>query len=994
MTMLKGDVRAAFGCFAKTMTCALALMAGSVEAAVDQPDALTFVGTGYHTNDWFSFATTLHSDGDGVLLDNMSEFVLSPRYAAPIRKVILRVKASAPAPSRYLRVRPFVDGLEVGTNVFDCAARSVADTRTFESVSFDYPSDARVDAVRIGLDGSGTGNWRIASLVVFFGEKGADEDEILRSFAQELPPPGHPRVASFGLTSLSLAADAVADAASYRFSVVRVDGTPLTTVVENFAAAPALTASGWTISSENANLTEDTGSTYPDAKTASDGKALKVDKPKTVSSGAVWVEVVSAEVSDSISEASFVAKAGTTGRSDRISVYGRTDVASDWTLVGSPFAVTATKSWVTNAVPVEAGYRQVKFRFEAEADNFTPCGLDTLRVVYGGNETRTPVAVDESYATPACDLTGLATARYLFQAQAVGGADYRDSSWTEPQLVDLNWVGVTVSAPDGVALSASGSTLTVSWNPVAGAESYLVTVVPVDDPYAPVVVDAQTTATSLSVTLPAVGLYAATVTASSPLGLSTATAPARTLDVSLGALGPVAAEATDPQTIAATWKAVPLAESYQATLVRLGGSAETLSLGWELDGSRISLPPDWSAEAEWTGAQWTSGAAAYPSLDYTDCWIASGAGEEPITRLVCQYKCGSSAAAILEHTRFAVYVADTSGDWEQAARVATQTSLKELALDFPASRDVRQVKLVAESESKQTLGNVRLGRLALTRGVETRTAVASQRVVEGAATFRGLDPSERYQVVVSPQPSEDAALAAASATVDLSATTFRQTGAVSIASLRGGVYEQDFSVLTNVSADVETKSLALDFWQFLKGSGDVETLLYTSSTNRTNGGVYAFGSDGDASARCIGTLATSSMGCSVGLAFRNDETYPVGVASVSFMAVQRSCRANPATYAVEWLVTDGAGAIGADGDWQLLSTPATAPYTSAAPFPGSDYRQTVELTEALPNEKIPVGGVLLLRWRHAKGASGPMMAIDDVRVAFETVAAGGRVVVK
>lgn len=992
MTMQRGDVCAAFGCFAKTMACALALMAGSAEAAVDQPDALTFVGTGYHTNDWFSFETSLHSDGDGVLLDSMSEFVLSPRYAAPIRKVILRVKASALAPNRYLRVRPFVDGLQVGTDVFDCAAKSVADTKAFESVSFDYPSDARVDAVRIGLDGSGTGNWRIASLVVFFGEKGADEDEILRSFAQELPPPGHPRVASFGLTSLSLVADAVADAAAYRFSVVRVDGTPLTTVVENFAAAPALAASGWTIGSSNAVFDVYTGSNYPDTKTAGDGKALKVDK--AVSSGTVWVEVVSAEVADSISEASFVVKAGSSDRSDRISVYGRPDVASDWTLVGSPFAVTATKSWVTNAVPVEADYRQVKFRFEADADDFSVCGLDTLRIVYGGNETRTPVAVDASYATPACDLTGLATARYLFQAQAVGGAGYRDSSWTEPQLVDLNWVGVTVSAPDGVALSASGSTLTVSWDPVAGAESYLVTVVPVDDPDAPVVVDARTTATSLSVTLPAVGLYAATVTASSPLGQSTATAPAQTLDVLLGALGPVAAEATDPQTIAATWKAIPLAESYQATLVRLGGSAETLSLGWESDGSRISLPADWSAEEEWKGAQWTSGAAAYPSLAYTDCWIASDAGEEPITRLVCQYKCGSSSETILEHTRFAVYVADTSGVWEQAARVATLSSLQELALDFPASRDVRQVKLVAESESKQTMGNVRLGRLALTRGVETRTAVASQSVVEGAATFRGLDPSARYQVVVSPQPSEDAALAAASATVDLSATTFRQTGAVSIASLRGGVYEQDFSILTSVSADVETKSLALDFWQFLKGSGDVETLLYTSSTNRTNGGVYVFGSDGDASARCLGTLATSSMGCSVGLAFRNDETYPVGVASVSFTAVQRSCRTNPATYAVEWLVTDGAGAIGADGDWQLLSTPATAPYTAAAPFSGPDYRQTVELTDALPNEKIPAGGVLLLRWRHAKGASGPMMAIDDVRVAFETVVTGGRVIVK
>ena len=991
MTKQRDDACLALGRFAKTMTCALALMAGSVKAAVDQPDALTFVGTGYHANDWFSFTTSLHSDGDGVLLDSLGDFVLSPRYAAPIRKVILRVKASALEPSRYLRVRPFVDGLEVGTNVFDCAVRSVADTKAFESVSFDYPADAHVDAVRIGLDGSNTGNWRIASLVVFYGEKGANEDEILRSFAQELPPPGHPRVASFDLTSLSLAADAVADAASYRFSVVRVDGTPLTTVVENFAAAPALSAPGWTISSENANLTADTGSNYPDTKTARDGVALKVEKAPS-SSGIVWVEVVSAEVSDSISEASFVARAGSPGKSDRVLVYARREASEAWVPIGATNLTMSSKQYVTNSV--SGDYRQVKFRFEAEADNITVCGLDTFRIVYGGNETRTPVAVDASYATPACDLTGLETARYLFQVQAVGGADYRDSSWTEPQLVDLNWVGVTVSAPDGVALSASGSTLTVSWNPVAGAESYLVTVVPVDDPDSPVVVDARTTATSLSVTLPAVGIYAATVTASSPLGRSTATAPAQTLDVSLGALGPVAAEATDPQTIEATWKTIPLAESYQATLVRLGGSAETQNLGWESDGSRIVLPADWSAEKEWAGAQWTSGSAAYPSLAYSGCWIASGAGEEPITRLVCQYKCGSTSEATLEHTRFAVYVADTSGAWEQVARVATQTSLQELVLDFPASRDVRQVKFVAESEILPTPGNVRLGRLAMTRGVETRTVVASLSVADGKATFRGLDPSARYQVVVSPQPSEDAALAAASATVDLAAVKFRQTGPVSIASLRGGVYEQDFGVLTNVSADVEAKSLALDFWQFLKGSGDVETLLYTAGTNRTTGGVYVFGTDGDASARCLGTLATGSMGCSVGLAFRNDETYPVGVASVAFTAVQRSCRTNPATYAVEWLITDGSDSIGAAGDWQLLSTPATAPHTAAAPFAGADYRQAVELTDALPNEKIPVGGVLLLRWRHAKGASGPMMAIDDVRVAFETVVTGARVIVE
>ncbi len=95
------------------------------------------------------------------------------------------------------------------------------------------------------------------------------------------------------------------------------------------------------------------------------------------------------------------------------------------------------------------------------------------------------------------------------------------------------------------------------------------------DPEAdPVVVQSDTT--SAEARVPALGGYAVTVTAFSPGGLSCATSEECFVEVSLGSLGAVTAEATDVSEITATWRAVPLAEGYLARVFRVAGVSRTL----------------------------------------------------------------------------------------------------------------------------------------------------------------------------------------------------------------------------------------------------------------------------------------------------------------------------------------------------------------------------------------------------------------------------------
>lgn len=977
----------------KLIVACMILVASSALADIDQPDVLSFAGTGYYANGWFSFETSPHSEGDGLLFDRVGKFILSPRYGASVRKVVLKVMVPSAKPTRYLRLSPFVAGREVGTNEVNLVVTNVAVAGAYEFVTFDFAREENVNAFRLTLNGSSNaGNWRLAAVYVVYGEKTEKEESFLKQFAGELPSPANFRLEDFDEHKLRLAADAVPDASGYRFEVVRIEGVPQTEDVEHFDAAPEVSARGWEIRSEKAKLGSYTSSSYADSKAGDGTVALKIESAGKTND-LVWVEVVSAEVPAPVLEVSCLAKAGSTNKSDRIVIYGRASgLSSDWTALGETNLTTASKTTLTRSVKKAEDIRQVKFRFEALANSFSTCALDTLRVVYGGEESRIPVETAATNAEPVCELSELDTGRYVCRVRALGGDTYRDSSWAELEPFDLAWSGVTVTPPADVDLNAAGGELTISWKRVGNADHYLVTVLSADDPDVVVVRDQKVTGTTLTVSVPSVGGYRATVTAVSPGGKSRAESAA-TGEVALDEMGTVTAEATDRRTIAATWKTVPLAESYQATLVRIGGSAETREYGWRADDDGIVLPEGWTCDGEWNRGKWTSGSSAYPSLTYTDCWIASGDCGRPVTRLVCRYKCGSTAKATLAATRFEVSVAGASGDWTTVARRETGTGLGELTLTFPVADDVRRVRLAAQSESKLTMGDVDVGKVTVVYGEETREEAAVVSVTEGKVTFGELDPAGRYQVEVTPQPSERSL--ASSATIDLSAERFRETGPVALSAVRGGLYVEDFSSLSNVTADTEVRKLTLDHWQFFKGSGEAAKLLYTVGTNRTTGGAYAFAdTDRAADPYRLGTLATSTMGSSIGIAIRNDGDAAASVTALSFDMIQRSFRNNPQTYVLEWLVTDGATSIGTEGEWRSLTIPETAPDTAETQAGREEVVQSVSLAgDALPVERIPAGGVLIFRWRHEKVASGPMMAIDNVKVEFER-SSGFRVYVR
>lgn len=978
----------------RLLLVAVVFMWGLVaESASDCPNFLDLVGTGYHTNNWYGMSLTVDSDGKYLQFNANEKFLLSPRYPAPIRKIVLNVGASADSPKRTMRIHPLFSGAEDTTEKPEWAIDGLV-KNVFKPFVFDFHPSENVDAVRICIDGS-SGSIYVNGILILYGDKEAGEDELLRQFAQQLPVPENLRASSFTSTSLTVAADAVGGGgvSGYRFVVDKLEGMPRTERRENFVSAPAL-SSGWTYGETNGvtlgQYVGTSSSSYPDNKTASDGGvALKI-----VPDGKddALVEILSPFVAENITECSFVCKASSNGSSDQVRVFGRTGTDAAWAEIGVATAVSSSKAYVTNAVPFADGIRQVKFEFAATLGSTANCGLDTLRIVYGGNETRMRVWEDEEPRTvPICELKNLAAnARYAFRAQAVADpladSPCRDSSWTEEQVVDLSWATITVTPPADVDWESNGGKMTVRWTAVEGADHYLVTVAPTDDPDHPVVENAKATGTSLVVTIPAAGEYGVTVTAVSPGGLSVATAEAVIGEVGVGALASVTLKAVDRQVIEASWSKVALAESYQAKLVKVGGTAETIEYGWPTDGNGRCVAPDgWTVSEGWNDPRcantWTNGGVAYPALSYTGCALESDDRGQAITKVNCAYKCGNTSKSVLANTRLAVYATSFGGDWRLIEKVPVSGSLDSLKLSFKPEEDVRQIRLAAEKDLDfGSDANVRLGKLSIVYGEETRSEVESVRVTETKATFGNLDAKGKYVVTVVPQPSEGDALGATSPVVDLAAEIFRKTGAVPLSEVKDDLYVADFTGLATMTADFEARSVKLDYWQFGKGSGEPEKLLYTTGTNRTTGGVYAFcDKDRTPESFMLGTLATSTYGCSVGISFRNDTDGAFEVKSLAFDSVQRTFKSAKASYALEWLLTDGATGIDAEGEWQPLEIPETAPFVAGDSEATGEFRQSVAVTDGLPT-RIPVGSVLILRWRHEKGASGPAMAIDNVKL--------------
>jgi hypothetical protein len=206
----------------------------------------------------------------------------------------------------------------------------------------------------------------------------------------------------------------------------------------------------------------------------------------------------------------------------------------------------------------------------------------------------------------------------------------------------------------------------------------------------------------------------------------------------------------------------------------------------------------------------------------------------------------------------------------------------------------------------------------------------------------------------------------------------REVFPVMISDIAGGAYAENFDSLAAMSRETSVKELEFPHWQLRKGDDEADTLKYSATGKATAGGVYAIVSGEDGAARALGSLATSSFGCSFGIAFSNDLQTVVESVKLSFTAVQRSFKAAPKSYRLEYLATAGDCGIDADGEWKSAEIPVTAPLTAETCGETSDLRRNVGPVGL--DVSLPPGGVLVIRWRDAKGASSPMMGVDDVRL--------------
>ena len=962
----------------KIVLCCALFTALGASAASDEPDVSGWSGTGYRSS-WFSYETD--SAEGGVKLSTLSEFLLSPHYSASVRKVILKVSCNSVSPTRVLCVKPMVGGSESADESLWRTVSSVGSKDTAEYVHLNWDAALGVDALRICLAGSGSaGIWTVSGIHVFYGEKAADEDETVRELVKELPAPAGLEFSAFTGTSLSLRAEEVDSAAGYRFEVYRLVGEPFTEVREDFTNAPDV-SDGWTMTSENAKLEASSSTSHYDSG-ARDKSALKIGCASTTAED-VRVEIVSPVLPAPANSYSFMYKVGSVGKSTVFKVFGCDGEGGGWSELANIVPQSTSKSTAQYRLQNSDNVRQFKFVFEAKSDDYTVSAFDSLCIACGGDEERIPAGTSETLAKPEYALSDLETARYCARVMAIAdaGSEYGDSQWSEEVTADLNWAKLVAGEPSGVKCEAADGRLLVSWNAAANAGYYLVDVSTTGVPSEKVVDGARTTDTFIEVEVPELGEYSVTVTAYSPGGMTSAPAAPVVTALELGKLGKVTATALDRESLEVKWSAIPFAEGYRVRVLQLGG--ETAVFTSDYSGLPDVWPEGWTHH-EYIDKVYSGNA---PKIDWRDTWIATCAYPLPVTEIVFSVKSHAAEAGITEKTSVAVDVSSAEdGDvWtENFAGCAVSSAKQNVSVRIACALGIKRVRFrfLLDDDDLRKNPLVEFGAVTVHCGEETKTEVASLRTDKPGATVGSLPRDGTFAVEVTPLPSEGDELSSLSERVDLSLMKPREISPVCVSDFAGGSYFQNFDALAAVTKETSAKELGLNEWQLHKGDDPADTLKFTSTGKATAGGVYAIVSGADAAARALATLATSSFGCSFGIAFTNDLQTAVESPKLSFTAVQRSFKSAPKTYALEYLVTGGAFGIGTGGEWKSVEIPVTAPLTSETCGETAECRQPIGPLE-FPAE-IPPGGALILRWRDVKGASSPMMGVDDVR--FECTA--------
>ena len=964
---------------------ALTLSATTGYCQCDNPDTSGWSGSAYH-GDWFSYQLKApYSDGI-VKLDTSTPFILSPKYPRPIRKLIVQLKCNSASPSRTFTAIPLVDGVETSDPPLMRKAESVSAADKLEYAHFDWPETDNVTAVRLCLSGSGDGVWGVGEIYVFHGEKTADEDALVRELVKTLPPPGGLHAESLSSSSLTLAAGEVEFAGGYRFSLERLEGTALSEEKENFADAPQLNNVAWTVETENAKLGVYTSSGNCDVKYSDDESALKIES-STKADEPVSVTFTSASMPSAITELRYMYKVGTEGKSNRFTVYARAGGSDDWTEIETVTPTSAAKTYVTNRFERASGYSEVKLVFSARGDDFTVTTLDSLSVIYGGDEERVGVAVSEPQSSPRFTAENLDQARYAAKVMALSadGAAYSDSPWSDECIIDLAWADIVVSAPKAVRAESEDGKLKISWSHVAGAEHYLIDVFTSGYPQEHVISQLKASASPVAVDLPTLGEYEVKVTAVSPGGCSTAASGNVTAALELGAVETVEWQVADADKVKLDWSKVHHAEGYRVKTYSITGSASTERTDYS------GLPEIWPAG--WTHNDLISESYSTPApkIRYHGSWMASPAAADAITKVKYSFKShASEEITAMTLVRMDVSSSSSGDDWREGyASDFASRAKSEREVAIPYSENVRRIRftVLIEPADVRYAPLLEMGEVQITCGQEIPVETASMQTQEPGAVIAGLSPEGRYVFEVTPLPSEGSGLSRFTDTIDMSLMKPRQTSAMRLSTIRTGTFDENFSSLAAITAETPLREIPLPYWQFRKGDDEPDTLKYTKTGNATAGGVYVL-SDSEQSENsfALGTLSTSSYGCAFGIAFTNDLSAAVENPEIAFSAIQRSFKSSPKSFILEYVITDGDIAISAEGEWRQLEIPATAPLTTDTRGEKSEHRQDLG-PYTLP-VRIPVGGVLIIRYRDPKGAASPMMSIDDFRFRHPQIAEG------
>jgi hypothetical protein len=940
-------------------------------------------GTAYVDGGWFAYSVKSSDAEDGsVKLDNLSSFLLSPEYGAPVRAVALKVKCNTVSPTRHLAVAAFVDGVESDAETVSVTGVETADE--YEIVKVTWDAAKNVTAIRIHLESCGTpasGEWTLSRIYVFYGPASDGEESVIEKIVNTLVAPGNLSVVDFTASSLSLAADEVPKASAYRFAV-----TPFTLeggyeYAETFASTPEMSAdSGWTREAgKGAKF-----STYIGAATSDgDKKALKIE--------AGDVDFLSPLCGDPVTEYSFMYRNGTsdvTGKSNRLAVYGRTGTDGDWVELLAPFGfvVDTSKHHLTNAVDAALGIRQIKVSFTAGESPSTMISVDTLRVAAAGVRTPGETVALET-ASPKCGFTGLAAGLYSFKAMALADpADdrYADSPWTAAGEIDLSWASLELPAPGGMTVTPDGDRLKIAWEAVENADHYLVDVSVPGYPTVYVVSGLRVTGTSVAVTVPELGEYSVEVTACGPFGKVKSAASAVAAEVAIGAVEGLKVTDVTPTSIAVDWDDVPFSEGYQVSLIGISGEA----VAAQSDYSAMPQSLSDSLGNAWTYYEFIDSKPYSDSrlrIDYVGSWIETCEYPEPVRRLQYGFDYYGEKGEKYGTDRIRLEVL-ADGEWLPVRQDEVQEELQTFTLEFDEADDYRRFRFVFVNEGAHpsvTSHGIALGRITVTCGEETESELRTTRTSVSGYVADGLAEGGKYKVRVTPVPSAADRPPAETEVIDLSEAVARTVGAFPLSSLSGGVYTETFSELSVVTKAVPYREITLPYWQMGYGEEQVETVRYSAlGGNPSAGGVYACSDVEKTEASYgLGSLATKSAGAVYGIVMTNDCATALESFSLSFKVRQRTFKASAKSLVLEYLVAGEYVSVTAEGGWRALEIPVTSPYTESTRGGLSQYVQEISLTGITAD--VPPGSVLAIRWRDPAEAGSPLSDIDDV--VFEAV---------